>query len=181
MESAHPFVLMQNTSPFQKLYSVRENNLMFVSFSFELDNSVCVANDYGLNSWVSIPRRGKRFNLYSTASRPDLGTTQPPIQWVPWTLSLRVELMKREADHSPPSSDVINKAGAVIPLPRMFSWLKHKDSFSFISLNAQLFVWVKKFVWVVLLHISRLSGTGLSNKQNSCNNHDGQLVVSMLS
>jgi hypothetical protein len=30
--------------------------------------------------------------------------TQPPIQWVPGTLSLGVKQMWREADHSPPPS-----------------------------------------------------------------------------
>jgi hypothetical protein len=39
-----------------------------------------------------------------TASRPAVGPTQPPIQWVPGTLSLRVNQPGREADHLPPSS-----------------------------------------------------------------------------
>jgi hypothetical protein len=42
--------------------------------------------------------------LFTTASRTDLGPTQPPIQWVPWALSLGVKRPKHEADHSPPSS-----------------------------------------------------------------------------
>jgi hypothetical protein len=33
-----------------------------------------------------------------------LGSTQPPIQWVPGALSLGVKRKGREADHSPPSS-----------------------------------------------------------------------------
>jgi hypothetical protein len=33
-----------------------------------------------------------------------LGPTQPPIQWVPGALSLRVKRPGREADHSTPSS-----------------------------------------------------------------------------
>jgi hypothetical protein len=37
-------------------------------------------------------------------SRPALGPTQPPIQWVPGALSLGVKRAGREADHSPPSS-----------------------------------------------------------------------------
>jgi hypothetical protein len=36
-------------------------------------------------------------------SRPALGPTQPPIQWVPGALSLGVKQLGREADHSPPS------------------------------------------------------------------------------
>jgi hypothetical protein len=39
-----------------------------------------------------------------TASRPVLGPTHPPIQWVPGALSLGVTRLGCEADHSPPSS-----------------------------------------------------------------------------
>jgi hypothetical protein len=42
--------------------------------------------------------------LFTTASRPALGTIQPPIQWVPGALSLGIERLGRETDHSPPSS-----------------------------------------------------------------------------
>jgi hypothetical protein len=40
----------------------------------------------------------------TTASRLDLGPTQPPKQWVTGALSLGVKQPRREADHSPPSS-----------------------------------------------------------------------------
>jgi hypothetical protein len=33
-----------------------------------------------------------------------LGSTQPPIQWVPGALSLGIKRPRREADHSSPSS-----------------------------------------------------------------------------
>jgi len=39
-----------------------------------------------------------------TASRPALGPTQPPIQWVPGALSLGVKWLGHEADHPPPYS-----------------------------------------------------------------------------
>jgi len=42
--------------------------------------------------------------LFTTASTPALGPTQPPIQWVPGALSLGLWWPGREADHSPPSS-----------------------------------------------------------------------------
>jgi hypothetical protein len=38
--------------------------------------------------------------LSSTAFRPTLGSTQPPIQWVPGAVSPWVERQGREADHS---------------------------------------------------------------------------------
>jgi hypothetical protein len=42
--------------------------------------------------------------LFTTTSRKALVSTQPPIQWVPWTLSLEVKRPRRDADGSPPSS-----------------------------------------------------------------------------
>jgi hypothetical protein len=42
--------------------------------------------------------------LFDTASRPALGLTQPPIQWVAGVLSLGVKRPGPDADHSPPSS-----------------------------------------------------------------------------
>jgi hypothetical protein len=43
-----------------------------------------------------IPVRGRRFRSPPQTSRPVLGPTQPPIQWVKWP--------GREADHSPTCS-----------------------------------------------------------------------------
>jgi hypothetical protein len=48
--------------------------------------------------------------LLTTASRPALGPTQPPIEWVPGALSVGVKLSGREANHSPPSSAEVNNA-----------------------------------------------------------------------
>jgi hypothetical protein len=41
----------------------------------------------------------------ASVSRPILGPTQPPVQWVPGLLSPGLkERPKRDAEHSPPSS-----------------------------------------------------------------------------
>jgi len=48
-------------------------------------------------------RRGSGIFLFTTASRTDLGPTQPPIQWVPGALSLGVKRRGREAANSPTS------------------------------------------------------------------------------
>jgi hypothetical protein len=42
--------------------------------------------------------------IFAKASRPSLGPTQPPIQWVPGALSLEIKRPGPEADHSPPSN-----------------------------------------------------------------------------
>jgi hypothetical protein len=47
--------------------------------------------------------------LFSTSSRPVLGPTQPPIQWVPGTLSPGVKRPRREANNSPPTSNEVKK------------------------------------------------------------------------
>jgi hypothetical protein len=39
--------------------------------------------------------QGREIFLYSTACRPVLGPTQPPLQWVPRAVSLDVKLLKR--------------------------------------------------------------------------------------
>jgi hypothetical protein len=46
--------------------------------------------------------RGLGIFLFTTASRPAVGPTQPPNQWVPGALSLGVKRPGREADHLPP-------------------------------------------------------------------------------
>jgi hypothetical protein len=61
-----------------------------------------------------------------------MGPTQPPIQWVPGTISLGIKLPGREADYSPPASAEVKNGGAIPPLPYMPSWhnallFKHRD------------------------------------------------------
>jgi hypothetical protein len=56
----------------------------------------------------SSPGRVKNF-LSSTSSRPTLGFTQPPIQWVPGTFSPGVKRQGLESDHSTPISVEVKK------------------------------------------------------------------------
>jgi hypothetical protein len=60
--------------------------------------------------------------LFSTAFRPALGPTQPPIQWVLGALSLGEKRLRREADHSPPSRTDVDNTWSYTPLPHTPSW-----------------------------------------------------------
>jgi hypothetical protein len=55
--------------------------------------------------------------LYSTASRPALGPTQPLIEWVPGAISPTVNRPGREADHSPPSGAEVKNCGTIPRFP----------------------------------------------------------------
>jgi hypothetical protein len=46
-----------------------------------------------------------------------MGSTQPPIQWIPGALSLELKRLGRKADHAPPSSARVKNGGAILPLP----------------------------------------------------------------
>jgi hypothetical protein len=73
--------------------------------------------------------------LFATASRPDLGSTQAPIQCVPGAISLGVKRSEREADHSPPSNAEIKTAWSYTSAPPVvfMAWylVKHRDNFNF--------------------------------------------------
>jgi hypothetical protein len=79
-----------------------------VSFiSFSRDSSVGIANGYGLDNrgvGVPVPVGSRIFS-----SRPALGSTQPPIQWVPGDLSPWVKRPEREAKNSLPTSAEVKK------------------------------------------------------------------------
>jgi hypothetical protein len=62
-------------------------------------------------------RQGLGIFLFTTASRPALVPTEPPIQWVRGTLSLAVKRPGREADHSPPSSAEVENVWSYTSTP----------------------------------------------------------------
>jgi hypothetical protein len=84
---------------------------------------------YGLDDRGFESRQGLGIFLFTTASGTALGPTQPPIQWVPGALSLKVKQLEREVDHSPPSSAEIKNAWSCTSTPNTPSWrggqLKH--------------------------------------------------------
>jgi len=84
---------------------------------------------------LSTPGRCKDFLLFTTASRPVLGPTQPPIEWIPGCLSLGVKRPGHEADYTPPSSAKVKSVWhCSSTLPFIFMvWclVEHRDNFAF--------------------------------------------------
>jgi hypothetical protein len=76
-------------------------------------SSGSIVSDYGLDDRVIGVRSpaGKMIFPLSSVSRPALGPTQPPVQWVLGVLSQGVKARPgRDADHSPQSSaEVVNE------------------------------------------------------------------------
>jgi hypothetical protein len=48
--------------------------------------------------------------LSATAFRSAMGPTQPPIQWVPWAISLGIKWWAREVDHPCPFNAEVKNA-----------------------------------------------------------------------
>jgi hypothetical protein len=67
-------------------------------------------------------QQGQGFFQFITTSRPALGSTQPPIQWVPGALSPGVKWPKNKDDFSSPSSAEVNNAWSHISNPNTSSW-----------------------------------------------------------
>jgi hypothetical protein len=61
----------------------------------------CGGGGWGRNEFV--------YNASDEQTAFALGSTQPPIQWVPGTLSLGVKRQRHEADHSLPTSGEVKK------------------------------------------------------------------------
>jgi hypothetical protein len=77
-------------------------------------SSGSIVSDYGLDDraiGVRSPAGAQRIFPLSSVSRPALGRTQTPVQWVTGVLSPGVKArLGRDADHSPPSSaEVVNE------------------------------------------------------------------------
>jgi hypothetical protein len=83
----------------------------------------------------SSPDGGGNFSLHNP-SRPVLGPTQPPVQWVPGAISLGVKWPENEADHSPPCSTEVKYVWSYTSTPQYafkawYSVKKHRDNFTF--------------------------------------------------
>jgi hypothetical protein len=83
------------------------------------DRVVDIATGYGLDG---VPSLGRLKNyLFSMSSTQALGSTQPPIQWVPGGFSPSIKRPGREVDHSPTSAE-IKKIWMYTSTAHMPSW-----------------------------------------------------------
>jgi hypothetical protein len=89
--------------------------VLFLAAPLLLSLIICVGCTIGVLRFDS--RRGLGIFLFTTASRTAPRPTQPPIQWVPGVLSLRVKRPGREAYHSPPSSGEVKNAWSYTSTP----------------------------------------------------------------
>jgi len=62
--------------------------------------------------------QGVEIYLFTIASKPALGPTQPPIRWVTGVLSLGIKRPRRAADHSPPTSSKVKNAWSHTSIPQ---------------------------------------------------------------
>jgi hypothetical protein len=92
--------------------AIKYRNIILVFLFLMSWNSVVgIATGYGLDDGgvgVSSPGRIKNF-LFSTSSRPVLGSTKPPIRWVMGALFPEVKRPGREVDHSPKTTAEVKK------------------------------------------------------------------------
>jgi hypothetical protein len=89
-------------------------------------SSGSIVSDYGLDDRaIGVrSRQGQRIFPLTSVSRPALGPTQPPVQWVPGVLSPGVKPRPgRDADHSPLSSaEVVNEYELYFLSPQAPPW-----------------------------------------------------------
>jgi hypothetical protein len=85
-------------------------------------SSGSIVSDYGLDDRAIGVRSpaGKRIFPLTSVSRPALGPTQPPVQWVPWVFSPGVKARPgRDADHSPHLVSRMSKSYTSSPHKRL--------------------------------------------------------------
>jgi hypothetical protein len=91
------------------------------------------------------PEQWLRFFLFTTASRPALGSSQPLSNGYRGDLSPEVKLSEREADHSPPNNAEVKNTWSYTFTPSyvFMAWylIKYRDSFTFTWSCTQKLQW----------------------------------------
>jgi hypothetical protein len=91
-------------------------------------------------------RRGLGIFLFTTASRTALVSTQPPMKWVPGSLSLGIKQPGREAEYLPPFSAEVKNSWSYTSTPQyvFMAWclVKHRYNFTLAlpSIRTRLFI-----------------------------------------
>jgi hypothetical protein len=118
------------------------------TYNPRINSETGIALGYGMVYRGSESWQGLGTSLFTTASRPVLDPTQPPIQWVLWALSLGVKRPAREADHSPQSSAEVTNAWSYTSTPQYASiaWCSVKS-------QGQLYLYLSPFILQMSSHI----------------------------
>jgi hypothetical protein len=94
-------------------------NYVSLPYTDSWDSAVGIVTRYGAGQprgQSSSLGGGKNFHFYMS-SELALGPTQPPMQWVAGVLPPGVKWLRREADHSPPTSAEVKKTWVYISTP----------------------------------------------------------------
>jgi hypothetical protein len=125
------------------------------------DSSVGIATGYGLDDRTVEVRIPVGSRIFSTMSRPALGSTQPPFEWVPGALSPEVKRQGREADHSTPASAEVRKMWIYTSTPPYAFMAYCLISYA----KGQLYLFTENFT--VTTHIKARTETSLSQGNKS--------------
>jgi hypothetical protein len=83
--------------------------------------------------------------LFNTTSRPALGPTQSPIQWVPGAVSVGVKRPGREADDSLPSSAEVKNAWSYTFTPQyvFMAWCS-------VKVQGHIYLYLNKVLYLIV-------------------------------
>jgi hypothetical protein len=118
-------------------------------------SSGSIVSDYGLDDReieVRSPAEEKRIFPLPSVSRPALGPTQPPVQWVPGVLSPGSKAWPgRDADHSS-SAEVVNEEELYLLLsPQAPSW-RVEGLLYYDSKSSKEFIHFQKCTYALIMH-----------------------------